>query len=165
LDDARVQYEHALAQFEQLDDRIGAATTLTNLGLVRAEQDQASDAADLHERAMHIFEEIGDQANLVETLNNLGTALTAAGRIGHAIARHHQALTEAERQMDRVQAARAHSGLALARLAESDRLFDGKRAAAVAGARTHSALATAAFDELGIPWPDELSRAVRLLSD
>ncbi|WP_211300286.1 tetratricopeptide repeat protein [Nocardia fluminea] len=77
-------YGRALTTARRTTDRLGEATTLTNLGLVRANTADYAEATDLHQRAQALYREIGNRLGEATTLTNLGNVRERTGDYAEA---------------------------------------------------------------------------------
>jgi tetratricopeptide (TPR) repeat protein len=156
LAEADAQYRTAIDLFRSFGDRLGEATALSHLGLVRSDQGHHAQAIELHEEALRIFTAVGDEGGTIDTLLSLGTALRSAGRYVSAMRCHQEALERAASVGDQGQVARAHGELAMDQAAQATRP-DVDALAAYSAARKHLSESLNAFHELGIAPPAEVT--------
>ena len=57
---------------QEVGDRFGVATTLSNIGGVYYDINKPQKALEYYEKALPILEEVGDRFGVANTLNNLG---------------------------------------------------------------------------------------------
>lgn len=165
--EAQRRYEKAVDDFRQLGDRIGEATTLTRLGLVRSDQGHHAEAARLHEQALTIFTEASDELAAIDTLINLGHALRALGQHLPAVRRHREAYDRAAAVGSEGQRAAVHLALAedYAALADQPGAPGGEALDALALARQHLAQARQGFRGLGKPVPAAVAGLAQRLGE
>ncbi len=84
--------EAARAVFLEAGDRAGAASALSSLGSVLADQQDITRAQRMYEQSMATSEEIGDRRAMSSALNNLGILLKDQGRLPEALAAHQRSL-------------------------------------------------------------------------
>jgi ATP/maltotriose-dependent transcriptional regulator MalT len=77
-------YEECLAIWTAMDDRLGIASALTNIGLVRMYGGDAAGAAQHLEQSVRIYREEEDQESTAVALNCLGQAYGRAGEYARA---------------------------------------------------------------------------------
>ncbi|MGI9180958.1 MAG: tetratricopeptide repeat protein, partial [Longimicrobiaceae bacterium] len=78
-------YEQALPIREEVGDRAGLATTLSNLGLVYNSLGQRQKALEYYEQALPIQEEVGDRAGEAVTRFNIAIVYRQEGRLAEAV--------------------------------------------------------------------------------
>lgn len=110
LAEAQAAHEKALA-LQQTIDPLGAARTLTNLGLVQRSLGNLTRAVQYYEQALKEKQALGQGAEAARTLLNLGTAHQLLGRNAKALECFEVALREFERAGDRLRAAAARSSI------------------------------------------------------
>ena len=93
-----------------LNDQLGIANALTDLGVVRRLLGEYAEAAKCLIKALRRYRDLGDRLGEAETLNNLGELSLAASHPGRARAWHCQALHIARDIATALEEARAIEG-------------------------------------------------------
>ncbi len=89
---ALVYYQQALAIHQEVGNRSGEGTTLSNIASVYRDRGQYADALDYFEQALAIFQEIGDRSGEGTALNNTGGVYDLQGQYAEALDHYQQAL-------------------------------------------------------------------------
>ncbi|MFN0072021.1 MAG: CHAT domain-containing protein [Chloroflexota bacterium] len=84
-------WERELVVRQDLGDRDGAATTLSNLGVAYKESGQFRRSGERFEQALESWRELGDRPLEATTLNNLGFVYQLQGQMALAISRYQMA--------------------------------------------------------------------------
>jgi len=84
LNKALDYYYKALKIIEEIGDKNGNATQLSNIGMVYSEQKEYSRALDNYFRALKINEEIGDKNGIAVQLGNIGSVYTSTKKYKEA---------------------------------------------------------------------------------
>lgn len=71
-DEARTLGEASVTLYREVGDKLGIATSLTNLGLITYAQGDYTAARALHEESLALRRELGDKRGIATSLNNLG---------------------------------------------------------------------------------------------
>ncbi len=82
----------ALPIFEEIDDLVGQASVLNNLGIEAYYEGRWDEARDLYERSRALRERIGDVINVATTSNNIGEIDSDQGRLEEAEQRFREVL-------------------------------------------------------------------------
>ncbi|WP_328410765.1 ATP-binding protein [Nocardia sp. NBC_00403] len=90
---AATLHQRALAAAEHLDDHIGEANTLANLGRVREWSGDYAEAIDLHQQALTLYRGIGSRLGEANTLASLGSVRRLTGDYAESVDLHQRALT------------------------------------------------------------------------
>ena len=85
-------HEEAVALRRELDDRVGLARSLKNLGNVYLDTGQLDHAAQLYTESVELRRTVGDVHGVGETLNNLGVLARIQGRWDEATVHYEEAL-------------------------------------------------------------------------
>jgi tetratricopeptide (TPR) repeat protein len=144
IDDARIDYEKAMATFDLTGDRSVASTVLGNLSLIAQRQRNYARSEALTLRQLQISREMGEKEPEAFALTNYALALYAANKEPEAIATVNQAIALSEQIHQPRLMAINHSNLvtAYARLGDLPK------------AREHLAAAEAIGKEIGDPEVD-----------
>ena len=78
-------YHKALAIDTELGDRIRAARSYHQLGIIEQARGDYAGAQDYYRRALETNRELGDQRGVAKALSQIGTLLTESGRPADAI--------------------------------------------------------------------------------
>lgn len=120
MDRATQLYEESLAIANDLDDKAGAAATLSQLaGLAERKGDYGA-ASTLCERSMGICRGLGDKAGVARGLHLLGLIQHGLGRHHQALELYQQSIASARKLGDRFGMARAMGDAAFASEAVGD---------------------------------------------
>jgi CHAT domain-containing protein/tetratricopeptide (TPR) repeat protein len=92
IDDAEQAHRRALALYERVDDPLGRALVLHNLGATRYSQNALEEALALYRESVALRREHGDVALTASTLNNSATIHSLRGRPDLALDTHREAL-------------------------------------------------------------------------
>ena len=85
-------HSDAVALRRELDDRVGLARSLKNLGNVYLDTGQLDHAAELYAESVELRRTVGDVHGVGETLNNLGVLARIQGRWDEATVHYEEAL-------------------------------------------------------------------------
>lgn len=118
----------ALPIYEEVDDLLGQANVLNNLGIDAYYEGRWSDSLDLYERSRALRERIGDVVGAATITNNIGEILSDQGRLDDASRLFEEVQSVCDAAGNRLMSlvARANLGRAAARsgrLDEADRLL------------------------------------------
>ncbi len=95
-------YEQVLELYRGMQNRIGEAYILDNLGSVYADLGRSQESLSYYLQALNAFVEVGSRPGQSRTLNNLGTVYKEAGQAREALNYYQQALTIQKEVGDRV---------------------------------------------------------------
>lgn len=70
--EAKTYYENALRSFQKLNDRVGIAESLSNIGVLEISIGNYSSALKLHLQSLKIYEELKNQDKIAIELTNIG---------------------------------------------------------------------------------------------
>ncbi len=85
-------YDQALEKARGLNDRVGLATTLNNIGEVHRTTGKPRKALEHFERALPLFQAVGDKWSEAATLSNLGLVYRSTGELRKALECYEKAL-------------------------------------------------------------------------
>jgi class 3 adenylate cyclase/tetratricopeptide (TPR) repeat protein len=172
-DPERLQFRgRALPIYEELDDQVGLADELSNLGVFAVADGSFEDAIEYFERARRARERAGDVLGEAAAINNVGEVLLDLGRAAEARPFVDQALRIMEStkhpigkvwvlgNYGRVESAAGNLDRALELFDEAIAIADGRRAVFLANemrARRLEALVLAGRDHQALEVADELS--------
>jgi tetratricopeptide (TPR) repeat protein len=91
----------ALAIFRTVGDRYGEAWTLAEIGVVRRNTADHSEAARFAERALEIYQELGDRSSVAYSQIQLGAVLQETQEYDRAASLHEEALATFREFADR----------------------------------------------------------------
>jgi CHAT domain-containing protein/tetratricopeptide (TPR) repeat protein len=96
-------YPEALARFglaqniaEQIGDKAGIASTLTNIGIVHFNQGNYAQALEHCQKGLALFEALGDKAGMSRALNNIGSVHLYQGDYAQALEHYQKSLAMKE---------------------------------------------------------------------
>jgi class 3 adenylate cyclase/tetratricopeptide (TPR) repeat protein len=116
-DPRRLEYRgRALTLFEQLNDQVGIAEELTNLGVFLVVDGKLAEAIPVIERSVQARQRAGDVVGEAGCINNLGEALLTQGRADEALGHLEHASRVAESTSNRVLIAVVRCSLGHARV-------------------------------------------------
>ncbi len=72
-------YQRSLKIYEEIGDKPGSASTISNIGIIYKNQGDYPKALDYYQRSLKIQEEIGDTRGSAATIGNIGTIYLAQG--------------------------------------------------------------------------------------
>ncbi len=98
---ARAHFEQALMLFEQLNDRLGSANALYNIGNTYKSTGDHPAGLETYQRALALYEEIGHNSGIASTSSNIGIMHMNTGDYPAALEYFHHALALYEQQEDR----------------------------------------------------------------
>ncbi len=117
---AKECYQRCLAMQQQLDDQIGVATSLSNLGIVANILGQHDQARNLYNQSLATRRRLGDHQGIAETLNNLGSLEEDLGHYTAAAALYAESVAAYTTVGDRWGAASARNNLGLIKTKQHD---------------------------------------------
>ena len=74
--DALQQWNHSLAVFDSISDKVGIANILSNIGAIYYDEGEYNKALDYYLRSLKVSEETGDTLRIVTALTNIGAVYT-----------------------------------------------------------------------------------------
>ncbi|MDE5123366.1 MAG: tetratricopeptide repeat protein, partial [Trichodesmium sp. St19_bin1] len=86
---------------QEVGDRSGEATTLSNIGVVYRSIGKPQNALEYHEKALPIRQEVGDRSGEATTLNNIGVVYYDIGKPQNALEYYEKALAISQEVGDR----------------------------------------------------------------
>lgn len=113
-DSAFVFFTASRKIFESIQDSLGIANTLMNMGLVYDEQAKYDQALDHHKEALVVFRKLGNQQRIATTLNNIGAIYWWKKDLDATIEIYNQALEIRQEMGDTYGIAESLSNLGLA---------------------------------------------------
>lgn len=134
----------ALPLYEQLDDLLGQANVLNNLGIAAFQEGDWAEALRLYERARAASERVGDVVGMAMGTNNIGEILSDQGHLEEATELLREALTvwrrasypvgvaEATSNLGRAEARAGRTDVGLSLLGESRAWFESMDATGLA---------------------------------
>ena len=138
-----------------MDDKVGQANTLYNLGEIAREENQFEQAKEFHARCVDMLEELDDRKGMVNGLAILGHLEAIEGNIDGAIIHYEAALEIAEKEEDFEGTVVSRWGLAeMARAMEDEDLE-----------LQHLSQVMTGFMQLGRPTPDPIKNRLNELAD
>ena len=100
LSSAKSAFAQSLALKEALEDKIGQANTLYNLGEISREEGKFEQSKEFHARCVDLLEELGDRKGMVNGLAILGHIEAIGTNVDGAIIHYEAALEIAEQEED-----------------------------------------------------------------
>ena len=97
---AKSAFSQSLALKEALEDKVGQANTLYNLGEIAREENEFEQAKEFHARCVGLLEELEDRKGMVNGLAILGHLEASEANIDGAIIHYEAALEIAEQEDD-----------------------------------------------------------------
>jgi tetratricopeptide (TPR) repeat protein len=113
-------YQRASEAARHLDDPIGEANALTNLGSMRQEAADHDEAAELFQQALTIYRELGDSLGEANCLSNLGNLHRMVGEHAASVELHQKAVVLHRQLGNQLGEARTLMTFGLARIATGD---------------------------------------------
>ncbi len=152
---AKSAFAQSLALKESLEDKVGQANTLYNLGEISREEGNFEQAKEFHARCVDLLEELEDRKGMVNGLSILGHLEAVEANIDGAIVHYEAALEIAEAVEDFEGTVVARWGLAeMARALEDSDLE-----------LQHLSQVMTGFMQLGRPTPDPIKDRLNELAD
>jgi len=138
-----------------LEDKVGQANTLYNLGEIARDEEEFEQAKEFHARCVDILHELEDRRGMVNGLAILGHLEAIEGNIDSAIVHYEGALEIAEAEEDFEGTVVARWGLAEMARAREDRDLE----------LQHLSQVMTGFMQLGRPTPDPIKDRLNELAD
>ena len=152
---AKSAFAQSLALKEALEDKVGQANTLYNLGEIARDEEEFEQAKEFHARCVDILHELEDRRGMVNGLAILGHLEAIEGNIDSAIVHYEGALEIAEAEEDFEGTVVARWGLAEMARAREDRDLE----------LQHLSQVMTGFMQLGRPTPDPIKDRLNELAD
>ena len=152
---AKSAFAQSLALKEALEDKVGQANTLYNLGEIARDEEEFEQAKEFHARCVDILHELEDRSGMVNGLAILGHLEAIEGNIDSAIVHYEGALEIAEAEEDFEGTVVARWGLAEMARAREDRDLE----------LQHLSQVMTGFMQLGRPTPDPIKNRLNELAD
>ena len=152
---AKSAFSQSLALKEALEDKVGQANTLYNLGEIARDEEEFEQAKEFHARCVDILHELEDRRGMVNGLAILGHLEAIEGNIDSAIVHYEAALEIAEAEEDFEGTVVARWGLAEMARAREDRDLE----------LQHLSQVMTGFMQLGRPTPDPIKDRLNELAD
>ena len=152
---AKSAFSQSLALKEALEDKVGQANTLYNLGEIARDENDLDQAKEFHARCVDLLEELGDRKGMVNGLAILGHLEAIEANIDGAIVHYEAALEIAEAEDDFEGSVVSRWGLAeMARAMEDEDLE-----------LQHLSQVMTGFMQLGRPTPEPIKDRLNELAD
>ncbi len=152
---AKSAFSQSLALKEALEDKVGQANTLYNLGEIARGENEFEQAKEFHARCVDLLEELEDRKGMVNGLAILGHLEASEANVDGAIIHYEAALEIAEQEGDFEGTVVCRWGLAeMARAMEDDDLE-----------LQHLTQVMTGFMQLGRPTPDPIKDRLNELAD
>ena len=152
---AKSAFSQSLALKEALEDKVGQANTLYNLGEIARDENEFEHAKEFHARCVDLLEELEDRKGMVNGLAILGHLEAIEANIDGAIIHYEAALEIAEQEDDFEGTVVCRWGLAeMARAMEDEDLE-----------LQHLSQVMTGFMQLGRPTPDPIKDRLNELAD
>jgi len=152
---AKSAFAQSLALKEALEDKVGQANTLYNLGEIAREEGDLEQSKEFHARCVDLLDELGDRTGMVNGLAILGHLEAVEANIDSAIVHYEAALEIAEAEEDFEGTVVARWGLAEMARARDD--FDLEL--------QHLSQVMTGFMQLGRPTPEPIKDRLNELAD
>lgn len=110
---ALAQFEKSLAIDEKLNDKVGVATMLVNIGSIYKEKDDQARALEYYSKALPAFEQLGDKRGISATLNNIGGIYSSQGDTTRALEYYEKSKVIAEEAGDKQGVAKCLSNIGI----------------------------------------------------
>ena len=152
---AKSAFAQSLALKEALEDKVGQANTLYNLGEIARNEGDLEQSKEFHARCVDLLEELEDRTGMVNGLAILGHLEAVEANIDSAIVHYEAALEIAEAEEDFEGTVVSRWGLAeMARAMEDEELE-----------LQHLSQVMTGFMQLGRPTPDPIKDRLNELAD
>jgi tetratricopeptide (TPR) repeat protein len=155
LSAAKSAFAQSLALKEALDDKVGQANTLYNLGEISRDEGKIEQSKEFHARCVDLLEELGDRKGMVNGLAILGHLEAVETNIDGAIVHYEAALEIAESEDDFEGTVVSRWGLAEMARARDDEDLE----------LQHLSQVMAGFMQLGRPTPEPIKDRLNELAD
>ena len=152
---AKSAFAQSLALKEVLEDKVGQANTLYNLGEIAREEGDLEQSKEFHARCVDLLYELEDRKGMVNGLAILGHLEAVEANIDSAIVHYEAALEIAESEEDFEGTVVARWGLAEMARAIEDRELE----------LQHLSQVMTGFMQLGQPTPDPIKDRLNELAD
>ena len=152
---AKSAFAQSLALKEALEDKVGQANTLYNLGEIAREEGDLEQSKEFHSRCVDLLDELEDRRGMVNGLAILGHLEAVEANIDSAIVHYEGALELAEAEEDFEGTVVARWGLAEMARAREDRELE----------LQHLTQVMTGFMQLGRPTPDPIKDRLNELAD
>ena len=152
---AKSAFAQSLALKEALEDKVGQANTLYNLGEIAREENDLEQSKEFHARCVDLLDELEDRKGMVNGLAILGHLEAVEANIDSAIVHYEAALEIAEAQEDFEGTVVSRWGLAEMARAREDRDLE----------LQHLTQVMTGFMQLGRPTPDPIKDRLNELAD
>ena len=155
LSTAKSAFAQSLALKEALEDIVGQANTLYNLGEISREEGKFEQSKEFHARCVDLLEELGDRKGMVNGLAILGHLEAIVENVDGAIIHYEAALEIAEQEEDFEGTVVSRWGLAEMARAVGDQDLE----------LQHLSQVMAGFMQLGRATPDPIKDRLNELAD
>ena len=152
---AKSAFAQSLALKEALEDKVGQANTLYNLGEIAREEGDLEQSKEFHARCVDLLDELEDRKGMVNGLAILGHLEAVESNIDSAIVHYEAALEIAEAEVDFEGTVVARWGLAEMARARDDQDLE----------LQHLSQVMTGFMQLGRPTPDPIKDRLNELAD
>jgi len=152
---AKSAFAQSLALKEALEDKVGQANTLYNLGEIAREEGDLEQSKEFHARCVDLLDELEDRRGMVNGLAILGHLEAVEANIDSAIVHYEGALELAEAEEDFEGTVVARWGLAEMARAREDRELE----------LQHLTQVMTGFMQLGRPTPEPVKDRLNELAD
>ena len=152
---AKASFAQSLALKEMLEDKVGQANTLYNLGEISREEGNVEQAKEFHARCVDLLEELGDRKGMVNGLVILGHLEATEDNVDGAVIHYEAALEIAESEEDFEGTVVSRWGLAEMARAMGDQDLE----------LQHLSQVMAGFMQLGRATPEPIKNRLNELAD